>query len=167
MKKALLIIVLVIAAFVIFNKKPVKVTDYKSASFLIEGKIATIGKELTYFGNDFVTDLNNDGRNDIVFIVTAQPGGSGTFYYAVATLDTPDGYRGSDGYFLGDRIAPQSTNLSPNPKHKNVVVVNYADRAKNEPMTAQPSIAKSAYLKLDPETMKWGIVVPDFEGESR
>lgn len=34
-------------------------------------------------------------------------------------------------------------------------------------MTAQPSVGKSAYLKLNPSTMQWGIVEPDFEGESR
>ena len=51
-------------------------------------------------------------------------------------------------------------------KYKNVIVVNYADRAPNEPMTTEPSIGKSAYLKLDLEHMQWGIVIPDFEGES-
>jgi hypothetical protein len=167
MKKIFLIILILIAVlFFVINKKPAQVPDFKTAQFQIEGKTATIGKELTYFGNDFVTDLNNDGRDDVVFLVTSQPGGSGTFYYAVAALNTEEGYRGSDGYFLGDRIAPQTINLSPNPKHKNVVVVNYADRAPSEPMTAQPSVAKSAYLKLDSTNIRWGIVEPDFEGES-
>jgi hypothetical protein len=48
-----------------------------------------------------------------------------------------------------------------------VIVVNYADRAPNEPMTAQLHVGKGVYLKLDLETMQWGIVAPDFEGESR
>src|SRR3989344_1371511 len=73
----------------------------------------------------------------------------------------------AEGYYLGDRIAPQNINLSPNPRHKSVVVVNYADRLPGEPMTAQPSLGQSAYLKLDSESMMWGIVEPDFEGESR
>ena len=50
------------------------------------------------------------------------------------------GYIGTDGYFLGDRIAPQSIELSPNPRHHTVVVVNYADRAEGELMTARPSV---------------------------
>lgn len=33
-------------------------------------------------------------------------------------------------------------------------------------MTARPSVGKSVYLKLD-ANMRWGIVEPDFEGESR
>jgi hypothetical protein len=94
-------------------------------------------------------------------------GGSGTFFYAVGAIITDDGYVGTDGYLLGDRIAPQTINPSPNPRHKDVVVVNYADRAPGEPMSAQPSVGKSAYLKLDSSRMQWGIVEPDFEGESR
>ena len=120
-----------------------------------------------YFGNELRTDLDGDGREDIAFILTQEGGGSGTFYYAVAALNTPEGFVGSDGYFLGDRIAPQSTDVSPNPRHQRVVVFNYADRAPGEPMSAQPSVGKSAYLKLDPDSMRWAVVEPDFEGEAR
>jgi hypothetical protein len=84
----------------------------------------------------------------------------------VAALNTEDGYVGSDGYLLGDRVAPQSTNISQNPRHKNVVVFNYADRFPGEPMSTLPSVGKSVYLKIVPETRQWAIVEPDFEGES-
>ncbi len=156
--------------------------DYKNASYSIDGVQVQLNNGVAetpaapesaarvvtqYFGNELVTDLNGDGRNDVVFLVTQETGGSGTFFYVVAALNTEDGYVGSDGYFLGDRIAPQSINESTNPRHKYVIVANYADRAEDEPMTAQPSVGKSAYLKLDTEHMQWGIVVPDFEGESR
>lgn len=155
--------------------------DYKNATFVIEGMPVTLNNGVAstpaapgsasmvvtkYFGNELTTDLNGDGREDVAFIVTQSGGDSGTFYYAVAAINTEEGYVGSDGYLLGDRIAPQSTNLSTDPRHRNVVVFNYADRGANEPMTAQPSIGKSAYLKIDPDTLRWGIVVPNFEGES-
>ena len=120
-----------------------------------------------YFGNELKTDLNDDGREDVVFLLTQQRGGSGTFFYAVAALNTEAGYRGSDGYLLGDRIAPQTPVVSRTPRHKNVVVVSYGDRRPDEPMTAQPSVVKSVYLKLDAGTVRWGIVAPGFEGESR
>jgi hypothetical protein len=155
--------------------------DYINITYLIDGQkvklengIASVesapgsaSKTVTrYFGNELKTDLNNDGKEDIVFLLTQEKGGSGIFFYVVAAIKNDSGYVGSDGYFLGDRIAPQTTNISPNPKHKNVIVVNYADRNKNEPMTNAPSVGKSAYLKLNPETMQWGIVIPNFEGES-
>jgi hypothetical protein len=158
------------------------VSDYKNTAYLIDGTPVMLrdgisetevaadaaAKTITrYFGNELKTDLDGDGREDVVFLVTQEMGGSGVFYYAVAALNTEAGYIGSDGYLLGDRIAPQSVDLSLNPRHKYVVVVNYADRLPGEPMTAQPSLGQSAYLKLDTENMMWGIVEPDFEGESR
>ncbi len=148
-------------------EKPAAVVDnYRAATYLIEGEEVTLGGQTQYFGNDLVTDLNNDGRDDVVFLVTQAPGGSGTFYYAVAALNTEHGYLGSDGYFLGDRIAPQTIEKSQNPKYVDVIVVNYADRADDEAFSTSPSVGQSVYLKLDPKAMQWGIVVPDFEGES-
>ena len=162
------------------DQKPAQ--NPKDATYVIEGKVVTVkngvsemeimpgsaSKIITrYFGNELKTDLDGDGPDDVAFLLTQEGGGSGTFFYAVAALNTNAGYIGSDGYPLGDRIAPQSTNLSPNPRHKYVIVVNYADRAPGEPMTTRPSVGKSAYLKLSPATMQWGIVEPDFEGESR
>lgn len=175
MKKIITVIVLVviiIGAFIVLRQfdtgdASVKVADYKSIDYSIEGKLVKLGGTTQYFGNELKTDLNDDGREDAVFLVTQNNGGSGTFYYAVAALNTPNGYVGSDGYFLGDRVAPQTTEVSRNPQHKNVVVVNYADRRPSEPITARPSVGKSAYLKLDTRSMRWGIVEANFEGETR
>jgi hypothetical protein len=168
------VVVALVGGFFVFGshtsdvKQAPVVTDYKTAEYTIDGQKIKLGTStLSYFGNELKTDLNGDGREDVAFIVTYSPGGSGTFYYAVAALNTEKGYMGSDGYLLGDRIAPQATTLSTNPKQVGVVVFNYADRAPNEPMVAKPSVGKSAYLKLDPQTMQWGVVEPNFEGESR
>lgn len=167
----------------IYNEKQVVAeADYKNAEYFIEGQrvklengIAEVeaapgsaSKVVTrYFGNELKTDLDGDGREDIVFILTQERGGSGMFFYGVGALNTERGYVGSEAYLLGDRVAPQNTTISPNPRHKQVIVFNYADRASGDSMTVQPSIGKSVYLKLDPQSMQWGIVEPNFEGESR
>lgn len=167
----------------IYNEERVSiVTDYKDAEYSIagervklEGGVAeteaasgSASRVVTrYFGNELKTDINGDGREDVVFLLTQEVGGSGIFFYAVAALNTEQGYVGSDGYLLGDRVAPQTTEVSPNPRHRYVVVVNYADRALGEPMSNSPSVGKSVYLKLDTASMMWGIVEPNFEGESR
>lgn len=182
------VIALLVSGFFAFNsyiyneKQAGGVADYKNGTYMIDGQPVTLvngtaeteaapgsaSKIVTkYFGNELKTDLDGDGREDVAFILTQNTGGSGTFYYAVAARNTKKGYVGSDGYLLGDRIAPQSTNVSINARHKYVVVFNYADRAAGEPMSAQPSVGKSTYLKLVPETMQWAIVEPNFEGESR
>jgi hypothetical protein len=188
MKKLLLWIVVIAVAltisFIAYKSYVPKAAtaDYRDVTYSIDGTSITLNDGISiieaapgsstkvttrYFGNDLNVDLDNDGRTDSVFLLTQETGGSGTFYYVVAALNTKDGYVGSDGYLLGDRIAPQTIEISPNPRHKNVIVANYADRVASEPMTVQPSVGKSAYLKLDTESMQWGIVEPNFEGEAR
>lgn len=115
-----------------------------------------------YFGNEVHHDIDGDGDLDTVFLVTDDSGGSGTFFYVVGAIKQPDGYTGSQAMFLGDRIAPQTTEKGEG----TLVIVNYADRAPGEPMSTQPSVGKSMWLKFDPERMDFGEVVQNFEGES-
>ncbi len=152
----------------IYNEKQVPAeASYKEATYRINGESVQLdGVSTKYFGNEYLADLDNDGRQDVVFLLTQETGGSGTFYYAVAALNTERGYVGSEVYLLGDRVAPQSIEASQNPRHKNVIVVNYVDRAPGEPMTVPPSVGRSVYLKLEPISMSWGTVEPDFTGEA-
>lgn len=179
------VVVLVAGFFIlnsyIYNEKQADTTaDYKNAEYVIEERRVKLedgfaeteaapgsASKITtrYFGNELATDLNGDSRKDVVFLLTQETGGSGTFYYVVAALSVEGGYVGSEAYLLGDRIAPQTVELSRNPNHENVIVVNYADRAPGEPMTVQPTVGKSVLLKLDPNALQFGVVEQDFEGE--
>ncbi len=184
----LLALALLIGGFFVVNyhiydeKQAITADDYKDAEYMIDGVPVRLQDgiseveaapgsaskvETRYFGNELKTDLDGDGREDVVFLLTQNTGGTGTFFYVVGALNTDRGYLGSDGFLLGDRIAPQNINVSSNPRHMHVIVANYADRAADEPMTADPSMGKSAYLKLDPASRMWGIVEANFEGESR
>jgi heat shock protein HslJ len=188
MKKTLIwlvvvVLVVVVAFFAlnayIYNEKqgdgPVQ--SYKDASYVIDGNVVTLkdGKAeteaapgsaskivTTYFGNEAKGDFDNDGREDVAFLLTQQTGGSGTFYYVVAALNKETGYEGSQGLLLGDRIAPQTTEVN----EKGFVVVNYAERKPNESFDVQPSVAKTLVLKLDTEAMQFGEVAQNFEGEA-
>ena len=93
-----------------------------------------------YFGNEAVGDLNGDGKEDVAFLLTQETGGSGVFYYVVVALKTNTGYKGTNAIFLGDRIAPQTTEIKDG-----VLIVNYADRNIDDPMTTQPSVGKTLY----------------------
>lgn len=115
-----------------------------------------------YFGNDIKADFDNDGNEDIAFIVTQTTSGSGVFYYLVATLNKKDGAVGTYGFFIGDRIAPQSTSLGTN----NTIVINYADRKPGESFVTAPSVGKSVILKFDTNINQFGEVVKNFEGEA-
>lgn len=114
--------------------------DYKDTTFTIEGE----KKVPQYFGNEAYGDLNGDEMEDIAFIVTDSGGGSGTFFYIVVALKTQTGYEGTNGVFLGDRIAPQSTEV-----RGSEIVVNYADRKDDEPMVATPTVGISKYFVVE------------------
>lgn len=175
----IIIVAIIIAITIYFSSQEnntASTLDARNSSFKVENVPVTLvdgieKKEVTtrYFGNEIKHDLDNDGREDVVFIITQDGGGSGTFFYVVAVLNTAQGYIGSDSYPLGDRISPQSMNIDEGTTtigtmRDNVVVVNYAVRKPSEPMTTPPSVGKSVWLKLDPKTMQFGEVEQDFEG---
>ena len=190
---SIIIVIIVLVVIYLLVKKPtqliqannntqlagqkVDLSGAKNATYKIDGQDVTLKDGVsvveaapgsaskittTYFGNEVVKDLNGDGRPDVAFLITQNSGGSGTFFYVVAALNTPTGYVGSDAYLLGDRISPQTTESGTG----NIVVVNYMDRAPSDPMTTQPSVGKTVQLLLDTNTMQWGVVANDFEGEA-
>lgn len=113
-----------------------------------------------HFGNALRHDIDGDGHLDVVFVLARSAGGSGTWFYVVAALDRPEGWLGSHGMLLGDRIAPQS--IEPGPGQH--VIVNFADRAPGEPFSTPPSQAKSLRLRFNPETLDFGVVAQDYPG---
>jgi hypothetical protein len=173
MKKLTLLVVLLVLAgaiwyFFLAQKGPqniqpvpaVQAVDYKNATYIIQDAPVTLVNGLSevqegdqgdaayktttkYFGNEARGDLNGDGKEDIAFILTQNGGGTGTFVYAVVALKTDAGYTGTNGILLGDRIAPQTTEIQGD-----TVVVNYADRKDGEPMATKPSVGVTLRLKV-------------------
>jgi heat shock protein HslJ len=173
------------AAYVIYGGRggddtaviPTPAADAKNATYNIDGQNVTLVNGVSevaaapgsasmivtrYFGNEVVHDFNGDGKPDVAFLLTQTTGGSGTFYYVVAAVNATSGYIGSQGFLLGDRIAPQTTEMGKG----NIIVVNYADRNPGESFAVQPSVGKSVWLLLDPKTMQFGQVAQNFEGEA-
>ncbi len=145
-----------------------KITDYQNATYIIEGTPIKLTDGVSqiqatpdstsspqagsssvvvtrYFGNLAKGDLNGDGIPDLAFLLTQEAGGSGMFYYAVVALQSADNtYQGTNGIFLGDRIAPQSTSIMDGK-----LVVSYGDRKVDEPMTAPQSVGVSKTLAIE------------------
>jgi hypothetical protein len=141
-------ILLVIVAFWHKNSLdkniPTFLTSYKNGTYTLENEQIKLGSTAKYFGNEVKADFNGDGVQDIAFILTSEPGGSGTFYYIALALSKEGGYEGANTIFLGDRIAPQTTEY-----RNGEIIVNYADRKEGEPMTTQPSVGVSKYFKVE------------------
>lgn len=93
----LIVVILLVGGFFalnsyIYNEKQsdsVTVTDYKNATYVIEGQIIKLengvaetviapgyqSKIITrYFGNELFKDLNKDGVDDVVFLLTQEGG---------------------------------------------------------------------------------------------
>jgi hypothetical protein len=146
------------------------VFDPRNATYEIEGKeILLINGEaqiettpgsasktiVRYFGNEVEGDLNGDGLKDKAFLITQDGGGSGLFYYAVVALKIVDGYKITNSFFIGDRIAPQSTYI---PLNSMELQVNYAERKLGEPMTSEPSVGAVKLLKVTSEGVLEGLM---------
>lgn len=143
------------------DREPVSVypESHRSATYMIDGSAVTLvngmaeseavpgaaTKTITrYFGNEAYGDVNADGVSDIAFLLSQDRGGSGTFYYVAAALKMGNGYKGTNGVLLGDRVAPQPTEILQDGE----IIVNYAERIPGEPMTARPSVGVSKYLRV-------------------
>jgi hypothetical protein len=136
--------------------------DAENSTFTIDGTSVTLVNGVSetaaapgsaskvttrYFGNEVAGDLSGDGLPDTAFLVTQDSGGSGSFYYIVAAIKTAEGYKTTNAFLIGDRIAPQSTLISTDSRE---LQVNYAERKPGEPMTAQPSVGATLLLKVTP-----------------
>lgn len=152
-------------------------SDTRNASYLVDGKKISLingyaetevvpgsaSKIITrYFGNEVSGGLDSDVFADKVFILTQETGGSGVFYYVAAALgEGKSGIVGLNAVFLGDRIAPQTTEIK-----NGLVVVNFADRRSDEPMTAQPTVGVTKYFKVIDNELK-ELELKLSEGEAR
>lgn len=127
------------------------------AVVLVDGKSETsidgaAAKVVTRaMGQGLRQDLNADGRDDAVFILTQESGGSGTFVYVVAAIASDSGFRGSAGYFLGDRIVTQSLQ----PGMRGSIVVTYFDRGAQQPFSDPPREIRSLNLLFDATAMRF------------
>ena len=162
----LIAIAIVIGFYVWFSTRPttttvVLITDPKNATYVIDGKPVTLqngkasvpaapdsAEKITtqIFGEPSVGDLNGDGVSDYGMILERQSGGTGTFYYVAVALTNASTTEvsGLNTIFFGDRVAPQNV-IVANEK----ILLNYADRNPDEPMSAEPSVGVSKYFQIN------------------
>jgi hypothetical protein len=128
------------------NGTLVTLVDGKSEQSAAPGSAETITTQL--FGAPVLGDVNGDGMSDAAVILVQTGAGSGTFYYAAVALATStssgsgtDGTVGTNAILLGDRIAPDTTQIE-----NGIITINYADRKPTDPMSTSPSVGISKYL---------------------
>ena len=127
--------------------QPVTLVDGKSSVPAAPGSATQV--TTLVFSEPASGDLNNDGKPDAALILVQNPGGSGTFYYAAAAINTPGGAVGTNAILLGDRIAPENISIA-----NGKIVANYADRNPGEPMTAAPSLGVTKYFSYNGSALR-------------
>jgi hypothetical protein len=83
-------------------------------------------------------------------ILIDNPSGSGSFYYLVSASKIDDVTYYSLPQLLGDRINIQSVTIENPEAHDNgEIIVSYLDRKKTDPMSAEPSVPKTAKFSFE------------------
>jgi len=102
---------------------------------------------LSIFGQPLYADLDEDGDEDAALLIVNDPGGSGTFYYAVLAINNGNASFTTNALLLGDRIAPQTMGID-----QGHALFNYVERNAGEPITTRPSMGKSLWINYNPQT---------------
>ena len=95
-------------------------------------------------GEPVMGDATGDGRADAALLLENDPGGSGTFYYAVLAVDDDGSYRATNAVSLGDRIAPRGVEFTDGR-----FVYRYLERRPGEPLAVAPSVEKRTEITVD------------------
>lgn len=79
-------------------------------------------------------DLNADGAEDAAVILATDSGGSGTFYYLAAVINSEGAAEHVGTEFLGDRVEIESVNISAGS-----ISVSFLSHATGQPMAESPA----------------------------
>ncbi len=99
-------------------------------------------------------DVDGDGKPEAALLLADDPGGSGTFYYAVLAVNDGNAWRATNTLPLGDRITPQGIEYSGGQ-----FVYRFMERKPDEPTAAEPSVLNTVPIRFDAATGRisaWG-----------
>ena len=102
---------------------------------------------LRLIGVPVLGDSDGDGNPDAALLVQHDPGGSGTFYYAVVAINDGGSYRASNALLLGDRIEPRAVEFTDGR-----FVYTYAERKPGDAMSERGTVEKSVTVTVDNST---------------
>jgi hypothetical protein len=95
-------------------------------------------------GEPVTGDATGEGDPDAALLIENDPGGSGTFYYAVLAVNHSGSYHATNALALGDRITPQGIDF-----RDGQFVYRFLDRKAGESLATAPSVDKSVKISLD------------------
>lgn len=106
---------------------------------------STTTNTLRIVGDPVSGDVSGDGKPDAALLLANDPGGSGTFYYAVVAVNDGGSFHTTNALPLGDRIKPQDVAFSDG-----AFVYRFLERNPGEPMAGDPRVPTTVRVRLDP-----------------
>lgn len=100
-------------------------------------------------GEPVVGDATGEGEQDAALLLANDPGGSGTFYYAVLAVNHGGAYQATNAVPLGDRIAPKGIDFTDG--H---FVYRFLDRKSGSSMATEPTVEENVKINIDPATSR-------------
>lgn len=100
-------------------------------------------------GDPVAADVTGSGKPDAALLIRNDPGGSGTFYYAVLAVNDNGSYRATNALPLGDRIVPQTVDVIDGR-----FVYRFLERGADQSMAEAPKIERAVSIVVDPASGK-------------
>lgn len=95
-------------------------------------------------GMEYYYDIDSDGTDNELYLITADYGGSGTFYYLVIQEKAYAEYNFKKAIFLGDRVKPKGFEEN---SISGELEFSYWDRSITEPMSSTPTHMVTVVVK--------------------
>lgn len=96
-------------------------------------------------GDPVAADITGTGIPVAALLIRHEPGGSGTFYYAVVAIKDTESYRATNALPLGDRILPQIVEAT-----NGRFVYRFLDREADQSMADAPTLERAVSVMFDP-----------------
>ena len=132
---------------VTLNDVPVTLDDGVAVRPAAPGSAAT--DTVRIIGEPVMGDATADGAPDAALLIEDDPGGSGTFYYAVLAVNDNGVYKSTNALALGDRIDPQGIEFTDGR-----FVYRFLDRKPGEAFATAPSVERRVEITVDSESKK-------------
>lgn len=118
-----------------FEDGPITLSDGRAEIDIVPG--SALVEEIFLTGQVAYGDIDADGKSDAAVVIVRSGGGSGSFVYVGALVSGAINYTGTNALLVGDRVTPENISIS-----SGIITLEYLDRAEDEPMAEEPTIAK-------------------------
>ncbi len=119
----------------VFEDGSVTLEEGRLERDIVQG--SALKEEIYLTGQAAYGDVDGDSKDDAAVVLIRSGGGSGSFIYVSALVSGAINYTGTNAILIGDRVTPEEISIS-----NSIITVEYLDRGPDEPLAAEPTIAK-------------------------